>query len=87
MGTIMSALSGTTSIKERDDTDDTHRKFLHPLSGNTTGPEYIVDFDGPDDPYRPRNWSRNKKLIATALYGLTTMTATWTMAAYFYHMI
>ncbi|KAB8228868.1 uncharacterized protein BDW43DRAFT_289915 [Aspergillus alliaceus] len=56
---------------------------LHHLpGGSATGPECIVDFDSPDDPYRPRNWPRKKKLITTALYGLITMTATWTTSIY-----
>lgn len=42
----------------------------------------VVDFDGPDDPYRPINWPLSKKLTHTALYGLTTMTTPWTSAIY-----
>jgi len=35
-----------------------------------------------DDPYRPLNWSMKKKAITTALYGFTTMTASWASSAY-----
>lgn len=48
-------------------------KFTHPLAHTKTGPDVIVDFDGPDDPYRPLNWGFKKKAVTTILYGLTTM--------------
>ncbi|OJK00404.1 hypothetical protein ASPACDRAFT_118645 [Aspergillus aculeatus ATCC 16872] len=48
-------------------------RFTHPLSHTKTTEDVIVDFDGPDDPYRPMNWSFRKKAITTVLYGLTTM--------------
>ena len=47
-----------------------------------TSPDAIVDFDGPDDPYRPINWPFRKKLITTLLYGLTTMGSTWASSVY-----
>ena len=47
-----------------------------------TSPEQIVEFDGPDDPYRPINWPFRKKVITTALYGFTTMGSTWASAIY-----
>lgn len=48
-------------------------KFTHPLSHTRTSPDVLVDFDGPDDPYHPRNWGFYKKCVTTVLYGLTTM--------------
>jgi len=48
-------------------------KFTHPLSDTRTSPDVLVDFDGPDDPYYPRNWGFAKKCVTTVLYGLTTM--------------
>ncbi|KAL4752524.1 hypothetical protein BDW72DRAFT_63825 [Aspergillus terricola var. indicus] len=50
-------------------------RFTHPLAHTKTSDDVIVDFDGPDDPYRPLNWSFRKKAITTVLYGLTTMGA------------
>lgn len=47
--------------------------FMHPLSHMKTSEDMIVDFDGPDDPYRPMNWGFRKKAVTTLLYGLTTM--------------
>lgn len=47
--------------------------FSHKLTNVPTTKDVIVDFDGPDDPYRPMNWSVNKKIMTTVLYGFTTM--------------
>lgn len=52
------------------------REFTHPLENTKTTKDVLVDFDGPDDPYRPLNWSFKKKAITTLLYGFTTMGAT-----------
>ncbi|KAG0155383.1 hypothetical protein PDIDSM_959 [Penicillium digitatum] len=57
-------------------------KFSHPLTHTKTSPDVIVDFEGPDDPYRPLNWSFRKKAITTVLYGLTTMGSTWASSIY-----
>ncbi|ETI26139.1 hypothetical protein G647_02916 [Cladophialophora carrionii CBS 160.54] len=56
--------------------------FSHPLEHQKTTVEDLVDFDGPDDPYRPLNWAMSKKVLTTALYGFTTMSATWGSSAY-----
>jgi DHA1 family multidrug resistance protein-like MFS transporter len=56
--------------------------FNHPLAHQQTTMDVLVDFDGPDDPYRPMNWPTKKKVITTMMYGLTTMTATWASSAY-----
>lgn len=57
-------------------------RFSHPLAREKTTQDQIVDFEGPDDPYHPLNWSMHKKVSTTALYGLVTMTATWASSAY-----
>ncbi|KAI1376039.1 MFS general substrate transporter [Hypoxylon crocopeplum] len=36
---------------------------------------YVVEFDGPDDPYHAQNWSLKKKLLTAAMLGYTTMTS------------
>ncbi|KAJ5995382.1 hypothetical protein N7481_002359 [Penicillium waksmanii] len=56
--------------------------FSHPLTHTKTSQDVIVDFEGPDDPYRPLNWSFTKKAVTTVLYGLTTMGATWASSIY-----
>ncbi len=57
-------------------------EFIHPLTDVKTTVDSLVDFEGPDDPYRPVNWPMRKKLTATALYALTTMAVTWASATY-----
>ncbi|KAF2760610.1 MFS multidrug transporter [Pseudovirgaria hyperparasitica] len=56
--------------------------FNHPLSHQKTTENVVVTFDGDDDPYRPMNWPFKKKVITTALYGFTTMGATWASSVY-----
>ncbi|KAI1815699.1 major facilitator superfamily transporter [Poronia punctata] len=36
---------------------------------------YVVEFDGPDDPYHAQNWPLSKKLYTAAILGYTTVTA------------
>lgn len=57
-------------------------RFNHPLSHVKTSDDVLVDFDGPDDPYRPINWPFRKKVITTLLYGFTTMGSTWASSVY-----
>jgi MFS transporter, DHA1 family, multidrug resistance protein len=57
-------------------------QFTHPLSHVPTSKDQIVDFEGPDDEYRPINWATKKKVVTTMLYGLVTMSATWASSAY-----
>ena len=56
--------------------------FNHPLTHQKTDIDSIVDFDGPDDPYRPVNWTFNKKIWTTALYGFTTMGSTFASSVF-----
>jgi hypothetical protein len=51
-------------------------RFNHSLAHSKTTEESIVDFNGPDDLYHPLNWPMRKKVVTTALYGLTTMGST-----------
>ncbi|KAK1761466.1 major facilitator superfamily domain-containing protein [Echria macrotheca] len=37
--------------------------------------EYVVEFDGPDDPLHAQNWPLMKKVLTAAMLGYTTMTA------------
>ena len=53
------------------------RAVTHPLTNKKTSPEALVTFEGPDDPYRPLNWSTRKKWMTVLLYGLTTMCSSW----------
>lgn len=46
--------------------------FTHAQSHVKTTKDFIVDFEGPEDPYHPRNWPFRKKVITTLLYSFTT---------------
>ncbi|KAL6703999.1 hypothetical protein ACN47E_008850 [Coniothyrium glycines] len=37
--------------------------------------EYVVEFDGPDDPLHAQNWPLKKKVLTAAILGYTTLTA------------
>ncbi|KAJ8112631.1 hypothetical protein ONZ43_g5349 [Nemania bipapillata] len=43
---------------------------------------YVVEFDGPDDPYHPQNWPLKKKLITAAILGYTTVAAAFTSSIF-----
>ncbi|KAJ5620563.1 MFS multidrug transporter [Penicillium lagena] len=57
-------------------------RFTHPLTHTKTTADVVVDFEGPDDPYRPVNWGFKKKAVTTVLYGLTTMGSTWASSVF-----
>ncbi|POR32931.1 Putative transporter, partial [Tolypocladium paradoxum] len=44
--------------------------------------EYVVEFDGPDDPLHAQNWPLRKKLLTAAMLGYTTMTAAFTSSIF-----
>ncbi|TGJ79214.1 hypothetical protein E0Z10_g9551 [Xylaria hypoxylon] len=43
---------------------------------------YVVEFDGPDDPYHPQNWPLKKKLVTASILGFTTVTAAFTSSIF-----
>ena len=44
--------------------------------------EYVVEFDGPDDPLHAQNWPLRKKIITAAMLGYTTMTSAFTSSIF-----
>lgn len=44
--------------------------------------EYVVEFDGPDDPYHAQNWATSRKLLTAAMLGYTTMTSAFTSSIF-----
>lgn len=44
--------------------------------------EYVVEFDGPDDPLHAQNWPLRKKLVTAAMLGYTTMTSAFTSSIF-----
>jgi DHA1 family multidrug resistance protein-like MFS transporter len=58
------------------------RKPLPPFGGGKEYPpllpereEYVVEFDGVDDPLHAQNWPTKKKFLTAAMLGYTTFTA------------
>ncbi|KAI0970775.1 polyamine transporter 1 [Xylaria arbuscula] len=43
---------------------------------------YVVEFEGPDDPYHPQNWPLKKKLVTAAILGYTTITSAFTSSIF-----
>ncbi|KAI0536293.1 polyamine transporter 1 [Xylaria digitata] len=43
---------------------------------------YVVEFDGPDDPYHPQNWPLKKKLVTAGILGYTTVSAAFTSSIF-----
>ncbi|KAI4144337.1 MAG: hypothetical protein LQ340_006693 [Diploschistes diacapsis] len=37
--------------------------------------DYVVEFDGPDDPLHPQNWPMKKKILVAVMLGYTTLLA------------
>ncbi|KAL9057473.1 MAG: hypothetical protein Q9162_002310 [Coniocarpon cinnabarinum] len=78
---VRSTYSNTlTSIRSRNPAQN--RAYTHPLTHQKTGADVLVEFEGPDDPYRPMNWPMRKKVITTFLYGMTTAGATLASSIY-----
>jgi hypothetical protein len=56
--------------------------LAHPLMYQSTKEDVLVDFNGPNDPYHPLNWTFRKKLTSTILFGLTTCWVMFTSTIY-----
>ncbi|KAK3387048.1 major facilitator superfamily domain-containing protein [Podospora didyma] len=66
----------------RDPKSRESRKPLPPFGAGKPYPpllqdreDYVVEFDGPDDPLHAQNWPMGKKLLTAAVLGYTTLTA------------
>lgn len=44
--------------------------------------DYVVEFDGPDDPIHPQNWQFKKKLIIGAILAYTSLCSTFTSSLF-----
>ena len=59
--------------------DDVKEKAsIHEIASSSSDDEYLVGFDGDDDPQNPLNWSRKRK------WAMVTMLSTATFVAYSY---
>jgi DHA1 family multidrug resistance protein-like MFS transporter len=44
--------------------------------------EYVVEFDGPDDPLHAQNWPLHKKILTASMLGYTTVTVAFTSSIF-----
>ncbi|OAX80988.1 hypothetical protein ACJ72_04676 [Emergomyces africanus] len=44
--------------------------------------EYVVEFDGPDDPLHPQNWTMTKKILTGVILGWTTIISSFTSSIF-----
>lgn len=44
--------------------------------------DYVVEFDGPDDPIHPQNWTFKKKLTIAAILSYTSLSSTFTSSIF-----
>ncbi|KAK2748705.1 hypothetical protein FQN57_000286 [Myotisia sp. PD_48] len=44
--------------------------------------EYVVEFDGPDDPLHPQNWTMKRKIFTAIILAWTTFTSSLTSSIY-----
>ncbi|KAH8168939.1 major facilitator superfamily protein [Sarocladium implicatum] len=44
--------------------------------------EYVVEFDGPEDPLHAQNWPLRKKVVTAIMLGYTTMTSAFTSSIF-----
>lgn len=61
-------VSSTMATKEEDVSSDNEERQ------SEQSPSNLVDWDGPDDPANPHNWSTKRKLLFTLSIGLCTFT-------------
>lgn len=81
-GSLARTISRRETVLSRFRSRPPITSFRHPLSIAKTTEDAVVHFDGQDDPYKALNWPSNKKITTTAMYGLTTMTATWASSTF-----
>lgn len=79
---------GTGGLRSRTSTRAS-KKPLPPFGAGKPYPpplpameEYVVEFDGPNDPMHAQNWPFRTKVLTAAMLGYTTMTAAFTSAIF-----
>lgn len=71
LGTVGRSIASRQSKKPLPNFGD-GRDYPPPLPGIE---EYVVEFDGPDDPLHPQNWPMKRKITVGLLVGYTTLLA------------
>jgi MFS transporter, DHA1 family, multidrug resistance protein len=65
------SINGSTGESPSSGTDMTLPRQLPDLE------DYIVEFDGPDDPTHPQNWPSNKKVWTAAFLGFAALSSSF----------
>ena len=65
----LEAQNAATSFTATHNTE----KMTRPFSSD----DYLVDWDGPDDPENPQNWSFGRKVTMTAVLSFTCLVCTF----------
>ncbi|PSR90535.1 major facilitator superfamily domain-containing protein [Coniella lustricola] len=74
---------GRSNTQTRDS-----RKPMPPMGGGKDLPpkldvdDYVVEFDGPNDPMHAQNWPLRKKMLTAAMLGFTTLTSAFTSSIF-----
>ncbi|KAF3765884.1 MFS general substrate transporter [Cryphonectria parasitica EP155] len=82
-----SATVGVSMGRSNTNTRDSRRP-MPPMGGGKSLPpklnvdDYVVEFDGPDDPLHAQNWPLRKKILTAAMLGFTTLTAAFTSSIF-----
>ncbi|KAG9051620.1 hypothetical protein FS837_000007 [Tulasnella sp. UAMH 9824] len=68
-------------IGNDDEQDEVHTPREPNLSGSVEQSPYLVQWDGPDDPENPKNWSRRYRWFLTMASGLLMLNASYASSA------
>ncbi|ROW06462.1 hypothetical protein VMCG_04388 [Cytospora schulzeri] len=83
-----SATVGSTHLGKSNTRTRDSRKPLPPMGAGKALPpllnsdDYVVEFDGPEDPLHAQNWPLQKKVFTAAMLGFTTLTAAFTSSIF-----
>ena len=65
-----------TTVQSPQSDDAKEKASIHEIASSSSDDEYLVGFDGDDDPQNSLNWSRKRK------WAVVTMLSTATFVAY-----
>lgn len=83
-----SATVGTLGLGRSNTRTRDSRRAMPPMGGGRDLPrkldtdDYVVEFDGPDDPRHAQNWPLRKKCLTAAMLGFTTLTSAFTSSIF-----
>lgn len=65
-----------------EEMDDVERQKTRDNHDEPENDPNLIDWDGPDDPENPQNWSRGYKWFVTAILGMTTFVITFASSVF-----